>query len=290
MLIPEEIRKCVVFLGNRSQDGMWIYRGTAFFLTRPLNILPPGAISYLVTSKHVIDNIRDSGSASVGVRVNFKNGARWLETPVQNWLFHPTDDEVDIAMLPMAVMADSDQMTLLIDIVATGEIVKTLRIGPGDDVFFAGLFSMHEGQARNIPIMRVGNIAAMPEERIVTNFGFIDAYLVEARSTGGLSGCPVFVHLAPVGLQRRIVCDEEGSFFLLGVMQGHWDEMSPRNARGDTVIEDSLQERGVNMGIAIVVPATKILEILNHPQMLERDRKIEEEVKRIVDKRRTAAD
>jgi hypothetical protein len=49
-----------------------------------------------------------------------------------------------------------------------------------------GLFSEHQGAERNIPIVRVGNIAAMPEEPVLTtSWGAIDAYLIEARSIGG---------------------------------------------------------------------------------------------------------
>jgi len=41
-----------------------------------------------------------------------------------------------------------------------------------------------------------GNIAAMPEELIeVRDFGMMQAYLVESRSLGGISGSPVFVHV-----------------------------------------------------------------------------------------------
>jgi hypothetical protein len=37
------------------------------------------------------------------------------------------------------------------------------------------------------------NNGLLTQEQIQTELGFADVYLVEARSIGGLSGCPVFV-------------------------------------------------------------------------------------------------
>jgi hypothetical protein len=55
------------------------------------------------------------------------------------------------------------------------------------------------GRQRNIPIVRIGNVASMPHEPVATkNRGAIEAYLVEARSVGGLSGSPVLVQLGIV--------------------------------------------------------------------------------------------
>jgi hypothetical protein len=50
----------------------------------------------------------------------------------------------------------------------------------------------HTGDLKNVPIVRVGNLASYPSEQIQTRaFGRMEAYLIEARSIGGLSGSPV---------------------------------------------------------------------------------------------------
>jgi hypothetical protein len=54
------------------------------------------------------------------------------------------------------------------------------------------------GRHQNVPIVRVGNFASYPAEQIQTGFGRMDAFLIEARSIGGLSGSPVFVHIGNV--------------------------------------------------------------------------------------------
>ena len=47
---------------------------------------------------------------------------------------------------------------------ATEEIIKKEGIAAGDDVFMVGLFTFLHGKKRNIPIMRSGMIACMPDE------------------------------------------------------------------------------------------------------------------------------
>jgi hypothetical protein len=57
-----------------------------------------------------------------------------------------------------------------------------------------------------------------------------------------------------------------GGFYLLGLMHGHWD--IPTRNKNDLLMTDDLFGK-VNMGIAIVVPAKKILEVLNHPELVK---------------------
>jgi hypothetical protein len=91
-------------------------------------------------------------------------------------------------------------------------------------------------------------------EKVATSFGDADAYLVEARSIGGLSGSPVFIDLLA---SRRVpkktklaellengiediqmpIRQSPSSFRLLGVMHGHLhspqrDGLSSRHNQG----------------------------------------------------------
>jgi hypothetical protein len=139
----------------------------------------------------------------------------------------------------------------------TDKIIEDKQIGTGDEVFITGLFAHAVGSDKNSPIVRMGNIAMMPSEPIRTSEGLMDAYLIEARSIGGLSGSPAFVRattsLGPV------------PHYLLGLMHGHWD--LPPGAKNDG--GDVFDHLGaVNMGIAIVVPAKRVLETLKHPGLV----------------------
>ena len=99
MYIPDEIRKCVVFVCYRM-DGEIRFAGTAFFVTRIIDI---GSWTHLVTAAHVIRNIAalENFDGKILLRVNDKNGGvQTLDTDVASWLFHPDEPEVDIAVLP----------------------------------------------------------------------------------------------------------------------------------------------------------------------------------------------
>ena len=107
----------------------------------------------------------------------------------------------------------------------------------------------------------------IPDGPIQVYGGWENVYLIEARSIGGISGAPVFTR--PEVMQRVNVGTQEhnGLFHLdshlfIGMIRGHWDidgdvnEQNPQPGR-----------KGVNMGIAMVVPAYRILEALNHPAL-----------------------
>jgi hypothetical protein len=106
----------------------------------------------------------------------------------------------------------------------------------------------------------------VPQETIrSTRLGSIDAYLVEARSQGGLSGSPVFIRpTRTVGIEKIFEITGYGDLRFLGLVHGHWDIHPNDFPMDDVRVVDS----SVNMGIAIVVPARKILEILHIPEIL----------------------
>ena len=105
-----------------------------------------------------------------------------------------------------------------------------------------GLLHHVPGEKTIMPIARFGNLALIPAEPIPWKGKFIEAYLLESRSIGGLSGSPVFAKMPTK--------KSESSFCLLGVLRGHWDE------------------RDVNVGIAAVTPAIKVAEILSKPELV----------------------
>ena len=267
MKVREDIRKCVMFVGYEKPDGMNEFAGTAFLVANNYKE-PKFSFNYIVTAKHVIDNIRDKGCNKVLLRMNFNNGnAQWAESDISNWRFHPDDSEIDVAILPLSPVKDSDHLACPLGLSATEKIIKTKGIGIGDDVFLTGLFVNHYGQRRNIPIIRVGNISAMPEEKVETRFGLIDAYLVEARSIGGLSGSPVFVHLGEtmiVNGEMYYRKSREGFYYLLGLMHGHF---ASNFLDIDTSMDGAFNRDKINMGIAIVVPVSKILEVIYQPEI-----------------------
>src|SRR5689334_6822127 len=87
MDIPDQIRKCVVFVGYKNSVGVYCFAGTAFYVGRGIEGNDKGWL-YLITAKHVIDGIRDKGATEVCLRVNLKNeGGRWVESSIETWKF-----------------------------------------------------------------------------------------------------------------------------------------------------------------------------------------------------------
>lgn len=271
MLIPDPIRKCVVFLLYRDTNQNFKYAGTGFFVGEEIEL---GSFIYLVTAKHVIVGIKQKSiDAKVYIRINdTKGGSKLVPSNVSDWNEHPTDSSVDASVLWWTPNEMFDFIFLVTKMAATTSVIKQNSIGIGDEVFIIGLFVSHIGKNRNIPIARVGNLAAMTEEKIDTrDFGSIEAYLIEARSIGGLSGSPVFVTVTGNRMGGElpkagdILFTTGTQHYLLGLIHGHWD----RSENAVDGVSQDIDGGQVNMGIAIVVPITKVLEIINQPKWVE---------------------
>lgn len=271
MIVPENIRKCVVFIGYQRADGRMQMAGSAFYLGADST---EGVIKdvFLVTAKHVIVGIRNLGLDEIFVRVNTIDGQSvWAKCQSTDWLFHPNDASIDVAMIRTGVPSEWDHLIIPLSMCATPQIITSHAVGLGDEVFMVGLFRHHHGTLKNIPIVRVGNLAAMTEEKVSTkDFGLIDAYLIEARSIGGLSGSPVFLNLGVVRYVDGAVKHSKGGpiFFLLGLIHGHYDVPSSSIDDANEDMADHLSSERINTGIAIVVPMEKIMEVINaHSEM-----------------------
>jgi hypothetical protein len=275
MYVQMNMRKPIVYLGYEISEGDYKPAGTGFFVSRPFHdVVNPFEYHtalgqcFLITAKHVVDGIRRKGS-SVFMRANFHDGSsHWLLCEDSNWYFHPTQsDMIDVAAMRCTIPPTLDHVPLSTRAFATADNLRILDVSVGDEVFMSGLFSQHFGRERNIPIVRVGNIAAMMEEPVATQLGPIDAFLIEARSIGGLSGSPVFLNLPAARavslMGSRATQNSLTQFYaLLGLVHGHWDARLEEDNTDDEVTPDDLRLRNVNMGIAIVIPCSKILEVL----------------------------
>jgi hypothetical protein len=263
MLVPDEVRKCVVFICYKGIEGLHL-AGTGFFVGVPSSI-PERTYVYLITAGHIIKGIKQKSTDNKAyLRINQKNKPTILvSSDLGQWKHHPSESNIDVAILSWAPDENIfDYLFLPISMAATPEVITREEIGCGDEVFLTGLFNSHYGQQRNVPIVRIGNIACMPEEPVQTkDMGLIEAYLVEARSIGGLSGSPVFVHLS--GVRKGSLKLGQEPIYWLGLMHGHFDL---EKLETDRLESDILMEIKVNIGIAVVVPVSKILEVLNQDE------------------------
>lgn len=263
MRLPDDVVKSVVFLGCRVR-GEYKRAATAFLVHGDEH----GGWGAVVTARHAIDQVRKfSDDGKVILWLNRNNGkAASVESPVDAWWRHPTDDTVDVAVLPeLPPLAEFDQGPIPTRGFATPAFVEEFAIGIGDDLVIPGLFAPHSGTERNLPVVRQGYLAAMPQEPVTTEFGQIRAYLAEVRSIGGVSGSPVLFRndLWRVVYERNEQPEyERAGWLLLGLMHGHFDLGVPGSLFSYGISRDV-----VNMGIGIVVPAQHILDVLLQPEL-----------------------
>lgn len=193
-----------------------------------------------------------------------KNGtATHFKSARENWFVDPANASIDVAIIKTQILDEFDHVALSDAMCVTDGILIDREVGLGDEVSIIGLFRHHHGIVKNIPIVRTGNLASMLVQQIVTRIGEIEAYLIEARSIGGLSGSPVFLNLGTVRLIRgEIKTSTEGKAIhhLLGLIHGHFDVKVAEIDHSS--IDDGLSMDKVNTGIAIVTPANKIQELI----------------------------
>jgi hypothetical protein len=296
MRVPDQVRKAVLFVGMDGPSGPE-YGGTAYIVALPgghgtitsqtkdqVTTEVRFPFTFLVTARHLAEELegndfylrvnRNDGSIAV-IKVN-------AETP---WWYHPSEKQhVDAAVTVFAPanQEDLDIRTIPIDMFADELVISEHDIGTGDEVFITGLFTKVVETTRNIPIVRTGTVAMMPGEKIPFGKDLIEAYLIESRSIGGLSGSPVFVRETvkmPVGIRfkagvklnnvndatpgesfDRVEMQGTGRFYFFGSVIGHWEIPN-----GFT----TSKTEAVNMGISPIVPAQKIKEILLQPAIAE---------------------
>lgn len=268
--LGSDVQKTVVFLGfaDPSSPGGIRCEGTGFFLLYD-------ATGYLVTARHVADNLE---STPFVVRINRTEGpAALLAIDAAQWYTH-ADKTVDVAVLPLELRSKSGFEAQYISekILLTSERLRNEKIDVGDLCYTVGLFRFIYGKQRNFPLVHSGNIALLPPkgERIpvwnkrTKKTENVEGYLIESRAIDGASGSPVFAR-ASYRLESMDFTDEngqqcsplisDGRVSLLGVYQGAWF-LPPDAALAETAKAKSGDV--VSVGVGVVVPASKIIEIL----------------------------
>ena len=278
--VNELVRKSIVFLGILDARGEFAPYGTAFIVGWPADE-PQLFHHYLVTAKHVVDDMIATKRPLV-CRVNAKDGTAKLGAiESEHWFTHPQDRNCDIAVAGFICSFDTFdwRSTALPTGVLTKEYIEKNYVGCGDEVFTAGLLVSHFGRNKNVPIIRTGTIAAMPDDPVDlgTKLGVQEVYLIESRSIGGLSGSPVFLHTPPF----RIIDDKVASMdghqteYIMGVNIGLFET----SAHSDKLRTEEADRRehfleAMSAGIAVVVPIQKAIDIIRDTPDLQKGREM----------------
>jgi hypothetical protein len=178
----------------------------------------------------------------------------------------------------------------------TREVISSLNVGLGDEVYMVGRFVHHEGVRQNSPAIRSGIIAVMADE----NEGIDcpragrhheqEAFLVEMRSISGFSGSPVIFRMPLRDFEmmrvQRYLEPEADNFvpgpWLLGINSGcflMYDKVYEVSSTGDRI--ETQYEARSHSGFSIVIPAWRLEKLLKLPEFVEMRDRIDKETTRL---------
>lgn len=222
---------------------------------------------YVVTNAHVEKTFRV-------VRYNSRGLPQCADLRKSRWLSHPDGSDVGVCPLGFSSFFD-DRVTMIPSAVfVTKKLVRTIPFRHGDELFMVSRYMGHPGDDENEPVVRFGTLA---KPQPVTVDGQ-ESFLAEMHSLRGHSGSPTFLYF--YGTQPRLGADTvktlpKPKIHLLGVNWGYMPEMSlVRKRRKDALVPTKFYAEN-NSGFATIVPAWKISEILNCPELKQERQQIE---------------
>lgn len=280
----DQIRRTVTFITVAYQNGSNAQGviGTGFFVFLPDERLGQNrGFIYLVTNRHVAQPGIDAGTpypvSGLFLRLNLATAQGAVQSVQEqvplngefHWYF-PTDDSVDLAVLPVAPDQNRYAYQMIPDsMIVSASQVKAGDVVVGDHVTFAGYFSNFPGQIRIEPIVREGVIAMMPDENLDTTLrkpGRL--YLADLHAFHGNSGSPVFVNVASTAHHGVTMLGEK--YLLLGLISGYYPESVGFTVPAATVLTGEVRD---NSGIATIVPAQEVDKLLKSAELqADRDR------------------
>lgn len=240
---------------------------------------------YFVTAKHVLFDENGNLRPDVYLRFNNNtNGVSWapLSPLITNHTFRvlfSTNKAVDMAIVTLNIpsrlpktippalnwpnnidIGGFDSSLLL-----TPKKMGQYEIREGYDMFFIGLFVQFYGSHRNYPIFRFGHLAMIPDEAIsIAGQPPQKLFFMETSAYPGNSGSPAFFRTKrsiPILKVVNLLSSKSGEhdrIILAGIMEGEYRFPSDIIASNGKVPAVAME----NAGIAAVVPATYIHEVL----------------------------
>jgi len=231
-----------------SEEG-----GSGFLVTVPSAIQSVEHV-YAVTNKHVKE-------VASTIRFRTADGKSVVrQSHRKEWMDHPDGTDVSAFYLGFSTQLPNAR-AFSREIFLTEANCKKFNVGIGDEVYMIGRFLKYERKRINEPTLRFGNIVMNATSIPDAGLGPQLSFLVEMRSLSGYSGSPVFLYMSPIhGRDGGEFPAPEESGWLLGINRGHipYDEVVI-DGKGKKVSDYHVE---TNVGIAAVVPAWKILELL----------------------------
>lgn len=203
---------------------------------------------FLVTNKHLVSSHKDNIKLLFNVKDPHNNMAKFGETysvetsKIDKDAFQLHDNE-DLACINISEVFvkrnDLFWASIMMDFIANYETDGVLA---GNDVFFVGYPANRYDRINNLPVLRSGKIASLPQ----INFENESKILIDAQVFGGSSGSPVFS-----------VC--KGQYKFIGVVCS----TMIKNQQIEMPDKNSFASFDQTIGIGLVIKSDRVKELLD---------------------------
>lgn len=273
MRINNEFRKCVAFVGILAQ-GRFTPLGTGFLCGLERDGY---RFVWVATAAHVVDQ---TWGNDVAIRLNTVGGGTTVYSVAKAVMFRHPAAENDVILIPILIRPEIEYAMLALD---RAQLIEARRdfwdIDLGDEVCAIGLYTSHHGAERNIPIIRIGNVASLLEEKVRCQEGdYVEAYLIELKTIAGLSGSIVFIVPPPTIFRDGQVLHRQGDMpplplgMLIGyhVLESREDQIPVPRFPADDLEDGQHRPQGeLNTGFGIVVPIERIIDVVESAQVTD---------------------
>ena len=231
------VRICIE---NSDPSGTRVITGTGFFYLASIQLSEEDTRSklLLISNKHVLEaglgkmtltlnRKKDDGTPDYGVLRTFT-----LDGFANLYTSHP-DEDVDLACVDVSSISHSDACIKHLD----EKFLKPIsyeRVPVGSDVLFVGYPNDYYDTTNNLPLVRKGTLASMPN----VDFRGQGNIVIDAQVFGGSSGSPVFVAW-------------DGRYSLLGVISATREGRTPS---GFPAV----------LGLGLVIKQRHVQELIDH--------------------------
>ena len=266
--IPDELTYGISFTYRTRADAENNARhgGTAFLVSKVMEgiVAENGGPAYLI---YAVTNYHVACCGFPVIRIHREDAIpQILDLAPTDWVPHPNGDDLAIAFisdkLSIPGMNNAQVMSGLKFVPThrflTPKIATDNNVGIGDEIFMLGRFINLQGNKTNLaPALRLGNISMMPQPlwNSVTNADQ-ESFGVEMRSRTGFSGSPVAVYRTDetMPIAGKALNQTQRWWYLLGV---NWGFVYEKDTNENTWLNG-------------VVPAWKILELLEEPALADK--------------------
>lgn len=229
-----------------ASNGASTSIGTGFFYKALLNDGTDRFIILLISNKHVF--LDPKGKLSIILnrknaegKPDYGNVESFVSVNFEGAYFAHLDTNVDLACVNVTTISYSDVFYLNLSDDFLNEIDHK-KISPGTDVIFVGYPENRYDVVNNLPLIRKGSIASVPE----VDFNGKGQIVIDAQVFQGSSGSPVFVAI-------------DGHMALLGVVS----ETMIRHAQLQTLPANQSQVGVQQMiGLGIIIKQRHVKELI----------------------------